>query len=88
MDIPFYLICGDTYDDEYVTYPSLLPSSLFEIVQNKQSTLWQLKQNSMDIGFEEILNDKYFYGNLVEGFERNVQAFLTVKRKIDQENIY
>jgi len=42
----------------------------------------------MDIGFEEILNDKYFYGNLVEGFERNVQAFLTVKRKIDQENIY
>lgn len=84
--IPFYLICGDTYDGVYVKYPSLLPSSLFEIIHNQQSTLWELKQNTKDVGFKEILNEKYFYGNLVEGLKREVQIFLSVKRDIDQEN--
>ncbi len=86
-DIPSYLICSDIYDGEYVTFPSLLPSCLFEIVQNQHSQYWHIKNNSKDVGFKEILNHKYFYGNLVEGHEKEVKTFLHKKKLIDKENL-
>lgn len=85
-NIPFYLVCSDIYDGKYITYPSLLPSGLFEIIQNHHSRMWCLKKNSKDIGFKEILYDEYFYGNLVEGHENEVRIFQSIKQKIDQEN--
>lgn len=86
-NIPCYLVCSDIFDGQYITYPSLLPHSLFKTVQDKQSKFWYSKDGSEDIGFKEILQNEYFYGNLVEGYEKEVQMFLTIKRKIDQENI-
>ncbi len=86
-DVPFYLICGDSYDGEYVTYPSLFPSNLFEITQNQQSKFWQSSKDSKNIGFKEILFESHYYGKLVEGYKKETQTFLTIKQKIDQENI-
>jgi len=86
-NIPCYMVCSDIFDGQYITYPSLLPHSLFKTVQDKYSKFWYSKEDSKDVGFKEVLQDEYFYGNLVEGYEKEVQMFLTLKRKIDQENI-
>lgn len=86
QDIPCYLICSDIFDGQYITYPSLLPYSLFKTTQNKHSELWRTKEGSKDIGFKEVLHDEYFYGRLVEGYKREVQIFLALKAKVDQEN--
>src|SRR3989339_1517063 len=76
-DHPFYMICGDDYDGQYVNYPSLLPSILFEIIDETKSKFWvtETKDNldfesgkNSDVGFKEFLKDEYFYGKLVEGY--------------------
>lgn len=85
-NIPCYMVCSDYFDGQYITYPSLLPNSLFKTIQNLQSKFWQLNQDSKDLGFKDMLYDKYFYGNLVEGYEKEVQIFASIKSKIDLEN--
>lgn len=91
---PFYMICGDDYDGLYVNYPELVPGVLFEIVDNSKSFYWMLNSienkeeriSRKNIGFKEIIEDKFFYGNLLEGDEENVKIFSCIKRKIDNEN--
>lgn len=95
-DNPFYMICGDDYDGQYVNYPSLLPSVLFEIIDETKSKFWVIEtkvninvesSKNTDIGFKELFKDEYFYGKLVEGYENEVKIFSSIKKKIDEENL-
>ena len=72
---PFYMICGDDYDGQYVNYPELKPSALFEIIDDTLSKFWitdsknNLKDYSgmkKDVGFKEMLENEFFYGNLLQ----------------------
>ena len=85
-NVPCYLLCSDIFDGQYITYPSLLPYSLFKTVQNKQSKFWYSKKGSKDIGFKELLRDEYFYGKLVEGYKKEVQVFLSIKGNSPQKS--
>ena len=87
-DQPFYMICGDDYDGEYVKYPDLLPASLFEIVDESKSKFWltRNKKGKNEFGFKELFKNEYFYGELVEGYEKEEKIFSMVKKKIDEEN--
>ena len=84
---PFYMICGDDYDGLYINYPELVPSVLFEVIDNSESIFW-ISNRKKDIGFKEIIEDEFFYGNLLEGDEENVKIFSSMKRKIDNENAH
>lgn len=87
-DQPFYMICGNDYDGEYVKYPHLLPASLFEIVDENKSKLWLTrdKNGKKEFGFKELFKNEYFYGELVEGYEKEERIFSSIKKKIDEEN--
>jgi hypothetical protein len=94
-DHPFYMICGDCYDEEFVNYPDLLPGNLFEIIDNTNSKFWIIVKKgnfnfesgkNRNVGFKELLRDEFFYGNLVEGYENEVKIFSSIKKKIDEEN--
>lgn len=96
-DHPFYMICGDDYDGQYVNYPSLLPSVLFEIIDESKSKFWVIETKdkfkvksgrNTDVGFRELIKDEYFYGNLVEGYENEVKIFSSIKKMIDDENLF
>lgn len=96
-DHPFYMICGDDYDGLYVNYPNLLPSVLFEIIDETKSKFWLTEtKNSLnnesgkntDAGFKELFKDKYFYGKLVEGYENEIKIFSLIKNKIDNEFLF
>lgn len=82
---PFYMICGDDYDGLYVNYPELVPSVLFEVIDNSKSIFW-ISNKTKDIGFKEIIDDEFFYGNLIEGEEENIKIFSSMKIEIDKEN--
>lgn len=93
---PFFMVCGDDYDGEYLNYPNLLPSSLFEIIDSTKSKFWLTKtkgnlnfksSKNKDVGFKELLKDEYFYGKLVEGYENEVKIFSSIKKQIDEENL-
>ncbi len=91
---PFYMVCGDDYDGKYVNYPHLLPGCLFEIVDNTPSTFWIEKEikndksrymNTKKIGFKEFVKNKYFHGNLLEAYKKEVKQFALAKELIDKE---
>ena len=93
-DHPFYMICDDDYDGEYLNYPNLLLSNLFEIIDNTKSKFWVTEKKyipfkfrkNKDVGFMELLRDEYFYGKLVEGYKNEIEIFSSIKNKIDKEN--
>lgn len=94
-DHPFYMICSDDYDGQYVNYPHLLPSVLFEIIDEAKSKFWvtETKGNNgfesgknSNVGFNELFKDEYFYGKLVEGYENEVKIFSSIKKQIFEEN--
>lgn len=88
----FYMICGDDYDGIYINYPQILPSELFEITNNNRSKYWIDSQKTHSnsnyrIGFKEFVEEEFFYGNLVEGYEREINIFQKWKSLIDEEYV-
>jgi hypothetical protein len=93
--VKWYLICSDDYNGANINYPSFYPSSLFEIIDEKSSTYWVTKRMKDDYddkqglvlntGFPQIINEEFFYGNLVEGHEREIIIFHKFKSLIDNE---
>lgn len=87
----FYMICCDDYDGIYINFPRLLPFELFEVTEKEWSKHWY-KQSSIPsesdykIGFKEYVEEPYFYGNLLEGYKRELDIFAHWKRLIDEEN--
>lgn len=89
---PCYLICDDFYDGVSYAHPMFYPASLFEVIDNTPSRYWiqrrikhGIEHNMNDVGFPDILNDEYFYGGVVEGYQKEVQVFQQWKCLIDRE---
>jgi hypothetical protein len=87
-----FLICDDLYDGDCFKYPTFYPASLFEIIDNTPSQYWITKENSNhfqkgtnNMGFPNIINEEFFNGNLVEGYEREEEIFDFYKNLIDKE---
>lgn len=95
--VKWYLICSDKYNGININYPEFFPSSLFDIVNHMPSQYWISKEMKDDysnnknlvinIGFPSILKEEFFYGNLVEGYNREVSIFNEYKNLIDMENL-
>lgn len=90
----WFLICDDTYDGTYIYYPLYLPIHLFAIVDNQLSRYWLIKEGIdhydnnekiLQLGFKELLEDEFFFGNLVEGYKREIKIFQDYKRLMDAE---
>jgi len=90
-----FLICNDFYDGASYNYPMFYPSSLFKIIDNKVSKYWINKEDKNnfqtgkdnDLGFPNIINEEYFYGKLVEGYDREESIFYNYKNLIDEETL-
>ena len=85
----FYMICCDDYGN--IDYPQILPYELFEVIEKEWSKYWHKKsplpsESNYDIGFKEYVEEPYFYGNLLEGYKRELDIFAHWKRLIDEEN--
>jgi hypothetical protein len=90
----WFLICDDTYDGTYIYYPLYLPCQLFTIIDGKISKYWLIKEGVdeydhgeriIKFGFQELIEEEYFFGNLVEGYKREIKIFQDYKRLIDAE---
>lgn len=84
------MICDDAYG--YIDFPQLLPYELFEVSEKEWSRYWHkqsplLNESDYRIGFKEYIEEPYFYGNLLEGYKRELGIFALWKRLIDEENI-
>ena len=95
FDHPFYMVCGDDYDGEYVNYPHLLPGCLFEVIDDRYSNHWIEKEikndksgyeNTKRVGFKEYVENEYFYGHLLEGYKKEVKQFAQAKELLDKES--
>jgi hypothetical protein len=89
---PCYLICDDFYDGVSYQHPMFYPATLFEVIDNTPSRYWikrkinfENEYNMNDVGFPDIINDEYFYGGVVEGYQDEVSTFQKWKFLIDNE---
>lgn len=88
-DIVWYYIC----DEDYSTFPVLVPCPLFEVVDKKISRYWIFNctpiHNYTDFNcewsFPEWANDIYFYNKLVEWEKTEEDLFAYYKQKMDLE---
>ena len=90
----WYLVCEDHFDGVGVNYPMYFFSGCFKVSDGRLSRFWKVAEDSdtysynkrtVMFGFEELVSEKYFYANLLEGEEREVRIFLTIKRILDSE---
>lgn len=75
-----------------ITYPEWVPSQLFEVVDSSLSRYWVYQPTfnseaelSNIISFESWVMNPYFYGELLEGYETNINVFNKYKKAIDEE---
>lgn len=85
------MVCCDDFDGEYINFPRLLPFELFEVTEKEWSIHWHIQshihcESDYHIGFKEYVEEPFFYGNLVEGYKRELDIFANWKRLIDEEN--
>lgn len=92
--LPWYLICEDHFDGEYINYPMYVFFGCFHIIDGRLSQYWQVKDDAdryiynerkMTFGFEEFLLEDSFYENLLNNCEREVYIFKRLKRLMDSE---
>lgn len=91
----WYLVCPDFFNGTNYNYPEFYPSTLFEVTDTTPSKYWITKPAKDDYdkgnklvnntGFINIINEEFFYGNLVEGNEREILLFKEYKQLIDSE---
>lgn len=91
-----FLICQDHFDGIYINFPRYFPRFYFEIIDGSLSNYWLLhfkidrydnNEEVLEIGIPPIVEDPFFYGNLVEGVPENAKIFLKFKKLIDQESM-
>ncbi|OAV76277.1 hypothetical protein Barb7_00027 [Bacteroidales bacterium Barb7] len=88
-----FLICKDGY--HYENYPTFLPCQLFETVNNIPSKYWVEREATdeytgkkmIERGFQPLLDEEYFFWNLLEDCEREKKLFSEYKRRVDKEII-
>jgi hypothetical protein len=92
-DHEWFLICEDGFNKESSNFPIFLPNQLFETVNMRPSIYWIRKiqvdnytgKEVTNIGIPELLEDEYFYSNLLEDSIKEVNIFLKYKKMIDNE---
>lgn len=82
----FYLIC----DEHYSWYPVFYPSYFFEVIDERLSRFWIDHELLNDkkkcvISFLRINQFKPFYELLVDYSQDEINKFLEVKKKMDEE---
>lgn len=85
----WYYICDETYSH----YPVWTPSLLFELVDGRVSSFWQLgflRGNISEepfpiIAFKEWVEDSTFYDRLTDGQPLAVETFRQYKKLLDEE---
>ncbi|MEO6723528.1 MAG: hypothetical protein ABIN67_24385 [Ferruginibacter sp.] len=90
----WYLVCEDHFDGIGINYPRFLFSGCFKISDGSLSKFWKIAEDNdvysynertIIFGFEDLVSDKYFYSNLLEGEDREVRVFATIKKVLDSE---
>ncbi|MEO6831171.1 MAG: hypothetical protein ABI378_02870 [Chitinophagaceae bacterium] len=80
--------------DNQMIYPMYYPSALFEIIDGRLSSFWIARENlddyddnvkAIDIGIREIVENKYFYGELLEDNSEYKGIFDEYKKNIKNE---
>ena len=92
----WYLICSDWYNGVNLNFPEFFPASLFAIIDESLSRYWiskymkddyaDSKELVLNVGFPNIINEDYFYGNLTEGCGKECDVFTKYKYLIDSES--
>lgn len=90
----WYLICEDHYDGINVNYPRWIEGACFNITDGRLSKFWKIgddkdiynfNKHTILLGFDELIKEPTFYSKLLEGEEREVRIFSTIKRAMDSE---
>lgn len=93
---PWFLICDEaSHGRNGELYPQFLPSVLFVISDNRISKYWRLAiatdpydlKPSVSMGFEELISDEFFLGNLWEDRQKERSIFTKYKLSMDNEFI-
>ncbi len=75
-------------------YPMYYPYQCFNIVDKRMSKYWQITElpdeyndNKLGIfiGFNEMINDEYFYGELLEDNQNIIEIFNNYRKKMIEE---
>ncbi len=83
---PWFYICENDEDD----YPTPSPADLFDIVDHRIPTDWQLSFRCIngisesELVFSEWANDPIFYEKLVDGSKRELDIFLKYKTNVSR----
>jgi hypothetical protein len=79
-------------DEDFVYYPILNPASLFEIVDGRVSSYWNVglhpekhQSECFIVAFPEWANDPYFYDKLTDRNPETVAVFEKYRRLMDDE---
>ena len=87
----WYLVARDEMEG-----PMYYPSHLFEIIDGRISKYWFAKEGKdqydnntpiIQFGFKELVDDEYFYGELLEDNPVNEEVFKLYKTSMDNEFI-
>lgn len=74
------MICDDSYANGSIDYPQILPYELFEVIEEDWSKYSHMQtpikdKANLKLGFKEYVEEPYFYGNLLEGYKRELDVF-------------
>lgn len=79
-----------------LSVPMYYPAHLFKITDGRLSKYWIVKEGQDDydnkahivkIGFKELVEDDFFYGELLEDNPENIEVFKKYKKSMDNEFI-
>lgn len=81
-------------DIKGLKYPMYYPSQLFKILDGRISKYWEIKEfidrdddngKGLKFGFKELIDDEYFYGELLEDSQKNIEIFNKYRRIMIEE---
>jgi hypothetical protein len=83
---------GDTWyyidDGPGRYYPSTYPAPLFEVINNRLSSSWQIEvgtDGSLTLAFAEWFEDPYFFDRLTDLEDATVEIFRQIRNRLDAE---
>lgn len=75
-------------DDTEVSYPKTYPSTFFKVIDIRESSLWvESKRKTFPIlkSFNELVNNPYFFDDILDCKNNMCNVFLEAKKKMDFE---
>ena len=81
-------------DDTEVSYPKTYPSTFFQIIDSRESSYWvenKKEKHPKFKSFDELVNNPYFFDDIIDSKNNMCNIFLEKKKKMDFEfenNLY